>query len=140
MAVDFDTTTEFGARAERRLRNDQIGWLTTVSPNGMPQSTPVWFLWDGETFLIFSEPGTRKLRNIRDNPKVALHLDGDGKGGDIVVVNGDARIADRPSADQFAAYVAKYEQGIKGLGMTTDQLAQTYSTTIRMTPSRLTGH
>ena len=138
--MDVDTSTAFGARAARRLREDQIGWLTTVRPDGMPQPIPVWFLWDGDTFLIFSEPTAKKVRNLTDNPKVALHLDGDGRGGDIVVVTGEARVADPPSEQQMSEYLAKYREGIKGLGMTPEQMTQTYSTTIRMTPTKLTGH
>ena len=39
----LDTTTESGARAERRLRDEEIVWLTTVRRDGQPQSVPVWF-------------------------------------------------------------------------------------------------
>ena len=48
----LDTTTEAGARAEGRLRDEGIIWLTTVRSDGQPQSVPVWFLWNGESFLI----------------------------------------------------------------------------------------
>ena len=50
----LDTTTEAGGRAERRLREEAISWLTTVRADGQPQSVPVWFLWDGGSFLIYS--------------------------------------------------------------------------------------
>ncbi len=33
-----------GARAERRLREEEIAWLTTVRSDAQPQSVPVWFL------------------------------------------------------------------------------------------------
>ncbi len=139
--MQIDTTTDFGARAARRLRDDQIGWLVTVRSDGTPQPTPVWFLWDGDTFLLFSQPNTQKIRNIGDNPRVALHLDGDGRGGDIVVVTGEARLRPDPvSEDELRAYLAKYAQGIKGLGMTPEQMRQTYSVAIRLTPTKLTGH
>ncbi len=48
----LDTTTEAGGRAERRLREEEIAWLTTVRSDGQAQSVPVWFFWDGEKFLI----------------------------------------------------------------------------------------
>ncbi len=65
----LDTTSEAESRAEERLRNEEIAWLTTVRPDGQPQAVPVWFLWDGEAFLVYSRPGARKLRNIEANPK-----------------------------------------------------------------------
>ncbi len=48
-------------------------WLTTVHPDGQPQSVPLWFLWNGETFLVYSQPGSQKLRNIGRNPRVDLN-------------------------------------------------------------------
>ncbi len=99
----LDESTEFGQRAARRLREERIAWLTTVSPRGMPQPVPVWFLWDGDaSVLLYSQPDTPKLRNIAENPRVSLHLDGNGRGGDIVVCVGKARVSDDPSADQVA--------------------------------------
>ena len=70
----LDTTSEAGSRAEERLRNEEIAWLTAVRPDGRPQSVPVWFLWDGERPLVHSGPGVRKLRNIEANPKINLNL------------------------------------------------------------------
>ncbi len=55
----LDTTTEAAARAERRLRQEEIVWLTTVRSDGQPQSVPVWFLWEGETFFITSSRAGR---------------------------------------------------------------------------------
>jgi hypothetical protein len=37
---------------EKRLREEQVIWLTTVRADGMPLPTPVSFLWAGETVLI----------------------------------------------------------------------------------------
>ncbi len=52
-------------------------WLTTVRSDGQPQSVPVWFLWDGETFVVYSRPGQQKLKNIGSNARaysVALRV------------------------------------------------------------------
>jgi PPOX class probable F420-dependent enzyme len=68
----LDTTTEAGGRAERRLREEEIAWLTTVRADGQPQSVLVWFLWNDESFLIYSQPDRQKLRNISNNPRIDL--------------------------------------------------------------------
>ena len=129
--------THFSSAAEKRLRSDQIAWLTTVSPSGMPQSSPVWFLWDGETFLIYSQPNKPKVRNVESHPKVSLHLDGDGRGGNIVTIEGTARIdGDVPPADTIAAYAEKYAAGIRRLGMDAARFAADYSVAIRISPLR----
>src|SRR5262249_29029134 len=128
-------------RAARRLREEKIGWLVTVGASGNPQPVPVWFLWEGETILIYSQPETAKLRNLATNPRVALHLDGDGQGGDIVILTGEARVvADQPPADRGPAYLAKYRQVIARMGMTPDRFARAYSVAIRLAPGRLDGH
>ena len=60
----LDITTEAESHADRRLREERIAWLTTVradGSDGQPQSVPVWFLWDGETFLVYSRPDRQKL-------------------------------------------------------------------------------
>ena len=50
--MKIDTQSEFGKRAARRLKDELIYWLVTTAPDGTPQPSPVWALWDGETFLI----------------------------------------------------------------------------------------
>jgi PPOX class probable F420-dependent enzyme len=137
----LDETTEFGQRAARRLREERIAWLTTVSPRGMPQPVPVWFLWDGEaSVLLYSQPDTPKLRNIAENPRVSLHLDGNGRGGDIVVCVGKARITDDPSADQVEEYVEKYAEPIERNRWTPASFAADYSVPLRIDVSRIRGH
>lgn len=139
--MQIDTGTEFGRRAARRLREELIYWLVTVAPDGTPQPSPVWALWDGGTLLIYSQADTPKLRNIAGQPRVAVHLDGDGRGGDIVILTGDARLApDAPPADRVPEYVTKYREGLRRIGMTAESFARAYPVALRVTPTRLRGH
>src|SRR6478672_6472584 len=133
--MQIDTTTDFGKRVERRLREETIIWLTTVRRYGTPQPAPVWFLWDGESVLMYSRPNQQKQRNIERSPKVSLHFDGDGHGGDIIVITGEARVVpDAPLATDVPEYVAKYAAPIKRIGMDAASFAQAYSVAIRITP------
>ncbi|MDQ3781233.1 MAG: TIGR03667 family PPOX class F420-dependent oxidoreductase [Chloroflexota bacterium] len=138
---NFDRSTEFGARADQRLRDDLIGWLTTLGLDGTPQPSPIWFFWDGTEILIFSEPHTPKVRNIQRQPKVSLHLNGDEHGNNIVILTGEARIDEAaPEADTAAAYTQKYQAGMESIGLTADEFAKTYSVAIRFSPAKLRGH
>ena len=126
------------ARAQQRLRSEQIAWLTTVRADGQAQSSPVWFLWDGQTFLLYSQPGAQKVRNLAANPRVALHLDDDGTGGDVVTFEGTATVEpDSPRADRVDGYLTKYETAIEALGYEPGPFARTYSTAIRVRPTRV---
>jgi PPOX class probable F420-dependent enzyme len=141
VAFVIDISTEFGRRAERRLRDELVGWLVTVTPAAAPLPVPVWFLWDGTAgLLIYSRPDTAKLRNIAANPRVAMHLDGDGTGGDIVIVSGRAHGGDGPPADRVDEYIAKYSRLIGGYGWTPASFAADYAVPIRVELTRISGH
>jgi len=139
--LELDLNTEFGARVDRRLREAVVIWLTTVRPDLTPQPSLVWFLWEAGTLLIYSKPNMPKLRNIAQNPTVALNFDGDGRGGNVQVFTGRAMIDQQaPSLDQIPAYVEKYAPNIAGMKLTPAQFAQVYSAPIRVTLAHLRGH
>jgi PPOX class probable F420-dependent enzyme len=136
----LDENTEFGARAGRRLHEDVVGWLTSVAADGTPRPVPVWFLWDGDrSVLLYSQPAKPKLRNVERNPRVSLHLDGNGQGGDIVVVLGQARVSDDPPAHEVDDYVAKYTELIARNGWTPESFAADYSVPLRIDVGRIHG-
>ena len=136
--VDF--TTDIGKRALQRLEQEQVGWLVTVGGDGTPQPSPVWFLWDGESCLIYSDPRMPKVWNIEQRPQTALHFNSDDAGGNIIILTGTAALEDAPPADQNHPYLEKYSDGIKQLGLTPEAMAATYSATIIFRPTRLRGH
>ena len=137
----LDTSSEFGQRAARRLTEEQLAWLTTVDAKGTPQPVPVWFLWDGDdSILIYSRPDTPKLRAIERNPRVSLNLDGNGKGGDILVALGEAAVSDDPPADRIPAYVEKYRPRLDWNRWSPEQFAADYSVPIRVRVTRVRGH
>lgn len=136
----IDLETEFGARVAQRLKTELIIWLTTVRHDGIPQPNPVWFHWDGTSFLIYSQPDKPKLRNIARNPNVALHFNSDGEGGDIVIFAGQATLDESaPANHAVAAYVGKYREHMAAMGMTPEAFANDYSVAIRVTPTKVRG-
>jgi len=134
----LDLDSPAGARADRRLRTEQILWLTTVRADGQPQSSPVWFLWDGETFLVFSQSSAQKLRNLAGNPRVAVNLESDGTGDEVLTVDGTAAVdPEVPPSDQIEEYRVKYREGIQAMGSTPAELARDFSVAIRIRLSRV---
>jgi PPOX class probable F420-dependent enzyme len=131
----------FGSHVSRRLIEDRIAWFTTVSSDGTPQPRPVWFLWNGDSFLLFSEPHSHKVRHLGSNPRASIHLDGDGSGGDIIVFVGKAYVEEQLiPQDDLEAYIDKYREGFKRIGTTPERFAKNNQTAIRMIPSKLRGH
>ena len=134
----IDPTTEKGAYADARLRAEHVAWLVTVGPDGTPLPTPVWFWWDGETVLVYSQRDKPKLRHIATNRRVAFVMRTDEYGDDIVVVTGDASVdPSAPPADQVPDYVEKYAALIARLGADPAGFAGEYSVPIRITPTKL---
>jgi PPOX class probable F420-dependent enzyme len=137
----IDTTTPFGARVARRLNDEKIIWLTTVRPNGTPEPSPVWFLWTGSEVVIYSQPNKQKLKDIAQNPHVALNFNCTPTGGDVIILTGEAQIDQAaPPATGLPGYVEKYRELIANIGMTPDHFAKGYSVPIRITPKKLRGH
>jgi PPOX class probable F420-dependent enzyme len=138
-----DPSTEFGGRVARRLRGERLIWLTTVDAKGTPQPTPVWFLWDeaSSTMLIYSRADAKRLAHIQQNPRVALNFDGNGSGGDIIVITGQAQVSfEDPPADRLPVYVEKYRDFIARRYATPENFASIYSVALRIRPMAIRGH
>lgn len=139
----FDSSSEKDRHARERLRTDTIGWLTTVTDGGQPQTLPVWFLWDDDAgsgpgdILVYSDHRARRNRNVAGNARVSLHLAADDHGNDVVIVEGEARIdPDAPDLPANTAYVAKYRDRITAGFNSPEEMAVIYNVPLRIRPTR----
>ncbi len=138
MASVLDLTQQRHAHIDQRLHNDEIVWLNSVRPDGRPHAVVVWFLWDGESVLIFSRPNNQKVRNIQHNPNVLLAVDNTNNGSDPITIEGTATLLAQDAVNPLlSTYVKKYDEGIKRIGFTPEQMAAEYSQAIRITPTRV---
>jgi PPOX class probable F420-dependent enzyme len=134
--AQLDLSSPRNRHIAERLRNDLIVWLATVRPDGRPHLVPVWFLWDGETILIFSQPN-QKVRNLRADPRVMLSLDNTRGGGDVVLIEGVAELPPRGAVTmELAPYAEKYAERMRAMNRTPRQLAESYTEPIRITPTK----
>lgn len=136
--MDFDS--RLGRKALRWLKREQIVWLTSVDDQGRPQPRPVWFHWNGEDVLIFSQPKAAKVRQIAARTAVALNFNSDELGNEVVVLLGEARRPGKPIApERMKAYLRKYRGGIVNLEMTPASFHAAYSIPIIVRPTALRG-
>lgn len=119
------------------LDRDLIGFLTAVNGDGQPQASPVWYLRDGDTLVIYNRPGTPRLAGIASNPRVAFNLRGDLRASGAVTMEGVAVVGDLPPATDFPGYVEKYGGEIERLGWTPESFSEGYSVGLRITVTRL---
>jgi PPOX class probable F420-dependent enzyme len=123
---------------QERLDGELVAWMTTVNAAGQPQTSPVWFLVEGEVIVIYSLDKTPRTRNIAAQPKVCLNLNSTPAGGEVVIIEGTAEImpAGLP-AHEDERYVTKYEGSMEDLGMTPESFAADYPVRIHVRPTRL---
>ncbi len=137
MFKGLDPDSASGRDAEGHLREDIVGWLTTVSPGGRPQSSPISFLWDGETILFYSKPDTPKLRNTAANPQVSFHLNSDPYGDRVVTIEGRAVVDESAARSEVPPeYRAKYRGPLEHWGMDEAETARSFSVPVRIIPER----
>jgi len=117
---------------QSRLKRENAIWLVTAGRDLQPQAVPVWYLWDGTSFLIYAQPGI-KVRHVRENPNVELHLNSDDAGEDVVRVTGSATIPkSQLPANKERAYLRKYRSQILNLGISVEDFAAKYRYPIRV--------
>jgi len=138
----FDPATDRGAHALERLGTAMAAWLTTVTPDGQPQSMPVWFVWDATAnddageILVYGDHRAKRNANLESNPRVSFHLPDNGQGQDIVTIEATVRVdPDFPPPGDNPAYMAKYGEWIDGMGGPA-KFGAIYSMPLRITPTR----
>jgi PPOX class probable F420-dependent enzyme len=120
-----------------RLRTETVLWLGTTGPDGAPHLVPVWFVWDGQAFLVFSKPNAVKVRHIAGEPRVAIALGEAEDDFDVQLVDARAELLDRPTADVVPDDLFdKYRSQLAAIGLSREEYVATYSQAIRIAPTR----
>ena len=138
MSATIDPTTTAGARALERLATATTGWLTTVNPDGAPQSSPIWFVWEDGELRLYSWIRAPRNDNLRGAPRRSRSTSTPRRKGTRT-----SRWRARPAWTRPAGpasgdpqFMAKYRGRIEGYGWTTDYYDATYPHVIRITPTR----
>jgi nitroimidazol reductase NimA-like FMN-containing flavoprotein (pyridoxamine 5'-phosphate oxidase superfamily) len=93
--------------AVERLASCRNLLLTSVRPDGRPHVMPIWGIWRDGAFEFSTGQQSRKAKNMRGNPNVAVAAE---DGADCVIIEGVASIMPRSSHAAFIdAYAAKYD-------------------------------
>ncbi|RNL84010.1 TIGR03667 family PPOX class F420-dependent oxidoreductase [Halostreptopolyspora alba] len=143
--MDTDATTgdhctmalELSPDLQAKASDEPVVWLTTVSPSDQPMPRPVWFVWDGEAFVVYTYPGAAKVAHIAANPKATLHFDIDHSSDDVAVLICRAeRVADPVPPSRFPGYLDKYERSLPAINYTVADLDAAMTIALRVVPHR----
>lgn len=138
----IDFKSKLGRKALKHLKQEYFIWLTTVDSSGTPQPRPVWFILEGDSILLYSQPSAFKLKHIVNNPNIALHFNtADPKGEeDLIIFKGIAKVDPKAEpVNKNRVYMRKYREGIKGLSSTPQKFTEEYSTAVRIKLTSLRG-
>jgi nitroimidazol reductase NimA-like FMN-containing flavoprotein (pyridoxamine 5'-phosphate oxidase superfamily) len=74
--------------ARARLGRSHNYWFTTVRAGGVPHSMPVWGVWLDDVWYFCTAPGSRKARNLSENPHCVVCTE---DAQEAVILEGAAR-------------------------------------------------
>lgn len=92
----------------RLLEETHNAVIGTIQPDGYPQLTPNWYLWDGAAFWVSTLDWTIKVRNVRRDPRVTVCVDSGTGGGDYVQVFGRCELIEGDVREQTMELIRKY--------------------------------
>jgi len=120
------------------IDRDHLMKLATLTPDGAPYVNPIWYDYDGTTFLIAGRRKARWVENIAANPQVSFCIDTCNPPYSRVIVEGTAVIED-------PAWLGKWEHwAIRYLGETAghnyyEETKATPRALIRINPEVITS-
>jgi PPOX class probable F420-dependent enzyme len=56
------------------LQRPLFAHLATLRPDGAPQSSVMWFAWDGQRVRFSHTRNRQKYRNLENDPRVSFHV------------------------------------------------------------------
>ena len=84
--------------ARRILESDSLAHVTTIDPDGRPQTTLAWVGLEGDEVVFATLPNQRKLRNLRRDPRITISIQTERVNPyglhEYLVIYGTARVTD----------------------------------------------
>ena len=84
--------------ARRILESDSLAHVTTIDPDGRPQTTLAWVGLEGDEVVFATLPDQRKLRNLRRDPRITISIQTERVNPyglhEYLVIYGTARVTD----------------------------------------------
>lgn len=104
--------TSLSDSAKAVLESAALAHLVTLNPDGSPQVTVVWVGLDGDELVIGHLPEHRKIRNIRNDSRVALSIETGVRNAmglnEYLVIYGTARVTEGGAAELLQQLARTY--------------------------------
>src|SRR5438105_11455074 len=87
-------------RLDAFLARPLIARLATITPEGDPYVTPIWYAWDGQQVLMSARARSQYLAHLRLNPRVCVSIAEDENPLTRVLIRGRAEIVREAEPDR----------------------------------------
>ncbi len=124
---------------EAYLAEPHVAQLATVRPDGRPHMAPVWFVAEDRRVLVMAHANAVKLRNIRQNPAVALSVATDQRPYKYVVLEGEGRITGRDLLQVVERICVQYDGPVEGPAYAKVLLSEGQMVLLDIRVTRVTG-
>ncbi len=136
--------TDRKALIESVLAEPVLARLATTNPKTMqPHVVPVWFAWDGESVWISSFVSTRKIRELKNNPRGAVLIESKQVSGKLqaVLLEGTVELVTQPRqlVSEIASRIYIRYLGPEGINESEPQswLNDPENLLIKLSPTRI---
>jgi general stress protein 26 len=144
MTMVGEVKTDRRALIESVLAEPVLARLATTNPKTMqPHVVPVWFMWEGGCVWISSFVSTRKIRELKHNPRGAVLIESKQEGGKLtaVLLEGDVELVTEPrdTIASIASRIYVRYLGVDGLQEPDPQswLQDPENLLIKLTPTKI---
>ena len=128
----------FNDRQLRFVEKARIGRLGTTNRDGTPHVAPIWYRFDDGVFLVLTERGSQKHKNIERDPRVMLCIDDETPPYHTVLVRALVSVDDAPGREWREALAIHYlgeENGKRYI----EQNMHPNDVMLRIVPEKVTG-
>ena len=80
-----------------RVKNADCLWLSYVRPPRKPETVPMWHIWKDDRIHLATQQRSLKVRCIRENPRVSVHLPDPLN---VVIIDGLAQVIETEEASR----------------------------------------
>ncbi|MBF6600529.1 MAG: PPOX class F420-dependent oxidoreductase [Dehalococcoidia bacterium] len=132
------SSEQLSDRQRRFVEEPRIARLATVGRDGAPHIAPVWYRFADGAFLVLTDRGTQKHRNIERDPRVELCIDDERPPYHTVIVRGRASVEPAPG-EAWRLALAIHYLGEEAGRRYVEANASPHGVLLRIPPERVRG-
>ncbi|MFD8784257.1 PPOX class F420-dependent oxidoreductase [Kitasatospora sp. NPDC059599] len=128
-------TTQLSDRAKALIDGKSFAVVSTIQPDGSPQSSVVWVRRDGDDILFSTVQGRRKHLNLVRDPRVSILVNPADSPYEYLEARGEVTMTTEGGRELIDELAAKY----RGVDKYTWDGPEDVRVVVRLTPRKVVG-